>query len=51
MLEIEDVRCDVVKCIFNENLKCNAKALSISLTHDEMSEKEYLKCDNVILED
>lgn len=38
------VKCDVVGCIYNEHGKCDAGVVEITLTHDTVSEKEYIEC-------
>lgn len=50
MWKVEDVKCDVARCIYNSSGHCSAKTVSISLTHDEVSEKEYIECDTMIIE-
>lgn len=44
------VKCDVVKCIYNENCKCVAGVVEITLTHDEISKKEYIECATCVIE-
>ena len=48
---IEDVKCHVVRCVYNRSCHCTAKTITITLTHDEESEKEYVECETMILEE
>ena len=50
MWKVEDVKCDVVRCEYNNNCHCTAEKVSIALTHDEISENEYIICETIILE-
>jgi hypothetical protein len=38
------VKCDVVACTHNNSCRCTAENVEITLTHDEKSEREYIKC-------
>lgn len=44
------VKCDVVKCIYNEHFKCIAGVVDITLTHDKVSKQEYIECATCIME-
>jgi hypothetical protein len=34
----------MVDCIYNEYFKCAAGVVEITLTHDDQSKNEYIKC-------
>lgn len=43
------IECDMVKCVYNKRCYCSRGKISIVLTHDEISKKEYIKCSNLEL--
>ena len=51
MWKVKDVKCHVVRCIYNHSCHCTAETVLITLTHDEVSEKEYIECETMILEE
>jgi hypothetical protein len=45
------VKCDVVKCIYNEHCKCEAGVVEITLAHDGTSLVEHIECATCVIEE